>query len=80
MPMKLKRTQKDSSNIDLNLLALSGEIGIKLAIPLLTFMLIGIWLDKKYNTLPLFMLVGAGLALADSTYMIYKMIKRVNQT
>jgi hypothetical protein len=77
--MKVRQNKKDSSEFDINLLALSGEIGIKLSLPLLILMLFGIWIDKRLNTLPLFTLAGAGLALATSSYMIYKMITQINR-
>ena len=59
---------------DINLAALSGEIGLKLAIPLILFMVIGIKLDRSLHTTPLFMFLGIGLALTASVIMIGRMV------
>ncbi|HSH31972.1 MAG TPA: AtpZ/AtpI family protein [Candidatus Saccharimonadales bacterium] len=61
-----------------SVLAISGEIGVKLALPLVVFMLAGIKLDKASGTTPLFMLMGIGLAMTASVIMIARMIARVN--
>lgn len=79
-----KKTPRQSTPSDdiyksFNLWAISGEIGLNLAIPLLIFMLIGIKIDKALNTTPLFMLAGILLSASISSYLIYRMIKRVNQ-
>ena len=64
---------------ELNLLALTGEIGWKLALPLLVMMLIGIKLDRAYHTTPLFMLLGMALSLSTSIILIGRMIARLNR-
>ncbi len=64
---------------EVNLLALSGEIGWKLAVPLLVFMVIGIRLDRANHTTPLFMLLAIGLSLTISVILIARMIMRVGR-
>jgi hypothetical protein len=76
MANKPTRGTSPTPTFNVNLLALSGEIGLKLAIPLLIFMLIGIKLDRSAHTTPLFMLLGVGLAVTVSTIMIAQMIRR----
>lgn len=61
-----------------NLWALSGEIGFKLTLPLLIFMLVGIKIDKTFNTTPLFILVGLGVSMLSSAYLVYQIIQKIN--
>jgi F0F1-type ATP synthase assembly protein I len=63
----------------LNLWALSGEIGLKIIIPLLLFLFIGIKLDKHYFTEPLFIICGVLVALCVSSIMIYRMVVAANR-
>ncbi len=55
--------------------SLASEIGFKIAIPLLVFLLAGIWLDRMLGTKPVFMLLAILLALASSAYLVAQMIK-----
>lgn len=59
--------------------SITSEIGFKIAIPLVVFLLIGLQIDAVMQTKPLFMLVGMVLALASSAYLVYLMIKRVTE-
>ncbi len=63
----------------INLWSLAGELGIKLALPLVVFMLIGIKVDHALHTTPLFIILGILLAMATSVYFVYDLIKRANQ-
>jgi F0F1-type ATP synthase assembly protein I len=63
----------------INLIALCSEIGFKLAIPLLIFLLLGIKLDKSFSTLPLFTVIGILLSFTVSAFLIYQMIQMVNK-
>lgn len=65
---------------DFNLVALSGEIGLNLALPLVIFMIIGIKMDWAAHTTPLFMLLGVALSLSTSIILIARMISRVNRS
>ena len=56
-----------------------GELGFIIAIPLIVTIFAGIWLDKKFNTIPLFMIVGILLAITTSTIAIGRKIKRLNK-
>ncbi len=64
---------------DINLWSIAGEIGVKLALPLVVFMLTGIQLDRYFQTTPRFMFVGILLAFSSSAYLVYTIIKRVNR-
>lgn len=61
----------------LNLLEIGLQFGLIIAIPLILFIGIGFVLDKKYDTVPLFILLGLFLALVISTFMLYKKIKEI---
>ena len=36
--------------------------------------LLGVWLDKKYETVPLFTLLGTGLGFAAGFYLLVKQV------
>lgn len=46
-------------------MVLGLELGFLMAIPLIIFLLLGLWLDRKFDTMPLFVIVCllAGLAV-----------------
>lgn len=64
---------------EVNLLALSGEIGWKLAVPIVFFVILGVKLDRAYHTAPLFILIGIALSLTVSALLIARMIARVGR-
>ncbi len=73
---------KDQSQAVLSsarLWSLASEIGFKIAVPLVIFLLIGISLDKWLHTLPLFMIVGMLLSFASSSYLVYQIVVEVNR-
>ena len=63
--------EKEKSNW-LHALSLLGQLGYIIAIPLVTLALGGRFLDKRYNTSPLLLIIGMFLALVMSTAWIYK--------
>lgn len=60
-----------------NLLEVGLEFGFIIALPLIALIGTGLWLDKKYDTIPVFILIGLFLALGISTYMLYKRINEM---
>lgn len=56
-----------------------GELGFIIALPLVVFLLGGVWLDKKLSTTPLFIIIGILLAVAVSSIAIGKKIKELNK-
>ena len=46
----------------------------RVALPIVLFSLLGIWLDKHNQTKPWFTLLGIGLALSLATRLVYKQI------
>lgn len=69
-----------ASSSKINLLALSGEIGFLIAIPLVALVLIGVKLDRTFATTPLFIIGGIVLASVVSTLAIRRKIKRLTNT
>ncbi len=63
----------------LKIWALSGEIGLRISVPLIIFLLIGIKVDKILHTTPLFIIVAIVLSLAASVWSIARMIKAVTE-
>lgn len=47
-------------------MALGLELGFAIALPLVLFLLLGVWADKKFGTMPLFVIICllAGFAAA----------------
>jgi F0F1-type ATP synthase assembly protein I len=58
-----------------------GTVGLALAIPWMIGVpaLIGWWLDKKYATSPLWIIVGLALGLLSTAVDIFKLLKRFGQ-
>lgn len=55
------------------------EIGYRISIPLILFVVLGVWLDKKFAAPNIFLFTGIFISLFTSSYAIYKTIKKVNK-
>ncbi len=63
------------------LVGLSGEIGVKLALPIATGVAVGARADKYFGTSPLITLVSTALAFVVGWWLIVRMIRHYqNQT
>ena len=51
------------------------QLGFSIALPLILFIVLGIFADKKLGTLPLFTIAGILLAMVVSIMEIYQIIK-----
>ena len=56
-------------------LRIAGDFGATIAVPIIVFVIIGQWLDGKYEKSPLFTVLGFILAAVLSGKMIYKKAK-----
>lgn len=56
-----------------------GELGFLIAIPLVIAILAGLYLDRKFHTLPLFVILGMLAAIATSAIAIGRKIKNLNK-
>jgi F0F1-type ATP synthase assembly protein I len=72
-----KNTKGENLNmfVTSNLLAIGWEISI----PLVIFVLLGVFLDKKLNTGHTLLISGIFLSLFTSSYAIYKNIKNISK-
>jgi F0F1-type ATP synthase assembly protein I len=52
------------------------EVGYEISIPLVLFVILGVWIDKKLGTLPLFLLLGIFISLITTSLAIAKVIKK----
>jgi hypothetical protein len=76
---KAKMTGTDLAET-INLWALAGEIGWRLAIPIVVLVLAGAKVDKELGSAPLGILVGIFISLATSVLLVGQMIRRINGT
>ena len=75
-PSKEQKTNKNA--IYLMLFELGIEFALIIALPLIAFIYTGKWLDNKTNH-HFFVIIGILLALALSSYMIYRKILDVKK-
>jgi len=76
-----ENSEKDKKNAFTfaTLAGMVGELGFIIAVPLIVTILAGIWLDKKFGTIPLFIIVGILLAITTSAITIGRKIKHLNK-
>jgi hypothetical protein len=72
--MENKNSAQDKEYLRLGL-RIIGDFGATLAVPVVVFVLIGQWLDAKYNHTWLFTGIAFVLAALTSARMIYKKAK-----
>jgi F0F1-type ATP synthase assembly protein I len=49
-------------------------MGLQLAIAILLFLFVGRWVDGRFGTAPLFMIIGVFVGAGGSTYAMYRRI------
>jgi len=78
-PDALNRSDKTDGGISWR--QAMGTVGLALAIPWMIGIpaVIGWWLDKKYATAPLLLIVGLAVGLISTALDIYKLLKRFGQ-
>ena len=78
-PDEFNQTNKDDGGVSWR--QALGTVGLALAIPWMIGIpaLIGWWLDKKYATAPLWLIVGLAVGLISTAVDIYKLLKRFGQ-
>ncbi|GAC1448601.1 MAG: hypothetical protein PVSMB4_05950 [Ktedonobacterales bacterium] len=55
-------------------LALLGQVGLTIVIPMLIGLGLGLFIDKKFNTVPIATLIGLLLGLAAGVYGVYRLV------
>lgn len=53
------------------------EVGFDISIPLVAFVLLGVWLDEQLHTGHLMLFTGIGISLLSSTMALYKAYKKI---
>ncbi len=61
-----------------NLLKFS-TLGIEFGTTILVFVFLGLFLDKKFNTLPLFTLILMFFGFGSAVYLLYRTFKRMQK-
>ncbi|KKS65614.1 MAG: hypothetical protein UV36_C0047G0002 [Parcubacteria group bacterium GW2011_GWC2_42_6] len=69
MPEDNKQDNKEKS---FSALSLAWSLGWYIALPLVILALAGRWADKKFDTSPWFLLIGAMLAIGISSFLVFK--------
>ena len=78
--MKEKNSKKSTSReYYLFAFKIIGDFGASIALPVVILVLIGQYLDDKYNKAPLFIILGFILAALTSAKIIYKKTKIYNE-
>ena len=59
----------------------TATVGLALAIPSMLFVpaLVGYWIDSKYGTSPLWLIVGLVIGLLGTAFDVYRLLKRLGQ-
>lgn len=76
-PTEPKKPDAPSIVKTINVWGTAGEIGILIALPLVVLLLLGIKLDKKLGTTPLFIIVALIGSMVLSTIAIARKIKKI---
>ncbi|MFA5169407.1 MAG: AtpZ/AtpI family protein [Candidatus Paceibacterota bacterium] len=68
-------SQQQQKNIDLGyVMMMGGQLGLMIALPMVLTVALGVWIDKKANTFPLFLVImilsGMGITIVN----VYKVI------
>jgi F0F1-type ATP synthase assembly protein I len=61
----------------LRVIALASQLGVSMVVPLVVFVLGGIFLDKKVGTSPLFLLIGVLCGFIGAGYAVYDTVKQL---
>ncbi len=71
---EIKQSQKEKFDA-VNVYSLVGQVGYTITIPLILCLVGGILVDNRFQTKPLFTLVGLFLGMSTSFYSLYRLIK-----
>jgi F0F1-type ATP synthase assembly protein I len=77
MPKENIQNNQDKS---FSALSLAWSLGWNIALPLVVLALAGRWADKKFDTSPWFLLVGAMLAIGISSFLVFKKVMEINKS
>ncbi|HEX9057696.1 MAG TPA: AtpZ/AtpI family protein [Ktedonobacterales bacterium] len=72
--MKNQHNDKKRHSDDWAALALLGQVGLIIVIPLLIGIFIGLFIDQRLHTTPVATLIGLLLGLAVGVYGVYRLV------
>ena len=75
--MSTEKTDKPEAKKGVTFVPILIEVGFDISIPLVIFILIGVWLDKQFHAGHLFLFSGIALSLFSSSAAIYKAYKKI---
>jgi len=76
---KNKDGVKDSLNNSLKELAPFFHIGLQMSLPIVILVFVGIWLDNKFDTMPIFTLLLSLYGVFAGFYYFFKALKKINK-
>lgn len=56
-----------------------SSLGIEFAATVLIFIFLGLYFDKKFNTIPLFILIGSFVGFTGGIYLLLKAAKQMEK-
>jgi F0F1-type ATP synthase assembly protein I len=74
-------TDDDNNDGGISWRAATATVGLALAIPSMLFVpaLVGYWVDSKYGTSPLWLIVGLVIGLIGTAFDVYRLLQRLGQ-
>jgi len=67
----MKNSKEENPNLT-GALGLAWELGYTIAVPIVVFALAGRFVDKYFDTSPLFLLVGILISIILTSWLVYK--------
>lgn len=68
-------SQQQPKNINLGyVMMMGGQLGLMIALPMIVMVALGVWIDKKANTFPLFLVIMILLGMGITVLNVYKVI------
>ncbi len=67
---------KESLNESIRVFGPYMNLGLQMALPIIGFVFLGVWLDDKYSTSPLWVLVFSAVGLFASFYYFFKTVSQ----
>lgn len=77
--MEMTPKKDESRRYYLFALRIMGEITYLIAIPVVALALLGKWLDTRYETAPVFLILGFVLAALISGFSVWRRAKKLGQ-
>jgi len=56
-------------------LSIAWQLGFLIVAPILGFLLVGFWLDKLFNTKPIFMVIGLFVGVVVTIHEVHNLLK-----